>query len=333
MIYLVSMLKDSYAKREMDYTRQFLNKQCKKTVAMCIDNIESLERICDMCDHDDDWVVVADYKSHPLYWENVTKTDYGRWDRAFNKINHDKIVVWLGDARFNCIWPDVKYAIGSYMTTFHNCDDRDYRGFKACFANDIIPISWKHMLPQLRYNFSLAETQVYWGDFQLQDKEYDLTYIINGAIKYRAKQFDWINDLRSVSLQLGAWSSRSEPHMKDFVATHDNATYVTDKVYGKEWLELISKGRYTIIADDDNKQFPAMLSARFWEAVRAGVIPLIHIVKDTTREIYKGFDALRTVAYFYDAADLQRILLMRPYYERCLKELVAMERFYIRGEV
>ena len=43
MIFLVSLIPESYAQREMQYTRDFLNRHCKRPVARCITKLDELK--------------------------------------------------------------------------------------------------------------------------------------------------------------------------------------------------------------------------------------------------------------------------------------------------
>lgn len=322
MIYLVSLYDKSYAKREMQYTAKFLNSHCKKVVAKCLHYPETVT------DYNyEDYFVIADYKSHPFYFNNSIELakDYVNWIESIPKYH---IVIWLGDARFRVNWPCVTMAIGSYSSVFLSYDKDMMKGFESQFDYYVRPISWKLLLPQLKYDYSLAETQCCWDDFELSDKEYDLTYIMNGTIKHRLSQLKWLLPL-PCKMMLGNWKNRTEPDVVNFVKLRPDATYIDKVVFGTEWLKLISKAKYTIIADDDNKDFKAMLSARFWEAVRADCIPLIYIDKDPERKIFAGFPSLQSSAYFKTADDLKRIMILKPLYNQCLIELKHFERKYI----
>lgn len=81
MIFLVSLIPESYARREMVYTRDFLNARCKKPVARCITSAEELSLV--QYDYTD-YFVIADYKSHPYYFNNQSL--YSDWEEPINKI-------------------------------------------------------------------------------------------------------------------------------------------------------------------------------------------------------------------------------------------------------
>lgn len=326
MIYLVSILEKSYAMREMEYTRMFLNRICKKEVARHVTNVNEMPKTFKPTD----WLVVADYKSHPLY-KDLYRGEQLQWEDMIDTLPDENKVIWLGDARFKCEWEGPHCAIGSYMSVWEKPTEERYRGFMECFHHDhIVPITWKMLIPELPYHYSLSETQCCWEPFIRREKDIDLTYIMHGTIKHRLSQLKWLDGLRG-DIMLGDWSHRTEELVQYFVRQNPNYQYVSQRMYGPDWLSLISHARYTIIADDDYKDFPAMLSARFWEAVRADCIPLIHEPKDKHRKIFEGFDNLQTTAYFKDHDDLQRIISLRPSYTECLIELKRFEQKYVGG--
>ena len=337
MIFLVSLIPESYAQREMQYTRDFLNRHCKKPVARCVTKLDELK----LLQYDkDDYFVIADYKAHPYYFQNKGKFEV--WSEVIEKLPKDQIVVWLGDARFRVYWDDVYQAIGSYDSTFNKYDSRRMKGFHNCFytehntINDyLVPMTWKDMLRELKYNYSLSETQCYPGEITVQEKKFDLTYIMYGTIKHRQSHLEWLRYL-TVPIIVGNWNERTEAKVVDFVDykhKHKHpVTYRNIKVFGKDWIELVSQARYTIIADDDYSEFPAMLSARFWEAIRGECIPLIYEPKDPNRNIYKGFDCLQSCCYFNNAEDLQRILSVKPMYHGCIKDMIDMQKQIYFGE-
>lgn len=326
MIYLVSILDKSYAHREMEYTRCFLNRICKKEVARCIRNINEFPKTFASTD----WLIVADYKCHPLY-NNLSRYEQLQWEDMIETLPWQQQVIWLGDARFKCEYTKPMFAIGSYMSIWEKPNKERYKGFLSCFKQEaIIPVTWKMLIPELPFDYSLSETQCCWDPFILREKEVDLTYIMHGTIKHRLSQLEWLNGLTG-TIMVGDWLNRTEEPVKEFVKQNPNFIYQQQKMFGPDWLSLISKARYTIIADDDNKDFPAMLSARFWEAVRADCIPLIYEPKDKQRKIFEGFDNLQTVAYFNTHDDLQRIIALRPSYEECMVELKRFEYKYVGG--
>lgn len=324
MIYLVSLIEQSYANREMDNAEYFLNTLCKKIVAKHITNIYDLKNI-----HADDYVVVADYKCHPLY-DSLEESIKLVYDDVFNNINANQLIIWTGDIRFKYTWRRPNKAIGSYMSIWENINSKQYSHFKKLFSQDIQIVTWKTLLPELLYDYSLSESQCYWGNFILSDKSVDLTYIMHGAIKYRLSQLKWLDKLHC-SVMLGNWLNRTEPEVVDFVCNNTDYSYVNYKMFNESWLNLISKAKYTIIADDDTEQFTSTLSARFWEAVRADCIPLIHIKKDPERKIFAGFDALQTCSYFKNEDDIRRILALKPMYYQCMYELKSFVRKYFGG--
>lgn len=324
MIYLVSILDKSYAHREMEYTRYFLNKICKG---------ERVKHITSPYERPDitptDWLVVADYKCHPLY-DTLSEYEKHAWTMFLENVNTEQLVVWMGDARFECKWECPYMAIGSYMSVWEDFSADRYEGFLSQFPRTIVPITWKSMLPELPYDYSLSETQCCWDPFVLRDKEIDLTYIMHGTVKHRLSQLQWLDNLYGTTM-VGDWEDRTEPEVQKFVKRNPNVLYQKYKMFGSDWLSLVSKARYTIIADDDNKEFPAMLSARFWEAVRAECIPLIYEPKDPQRKIFEGFDYIQSVAYFNNHDDIQRTLVLRPHYRECLIELKRFEQKYVGG--
>lgn len=331
MIFLVSLIPESYARREMVYTRDFLNARCKKPVARCITIAEELSLV----EYDyTDYFVIADYKSHPYYFNNQSL--YSDWEEPINKIPKEQIVVWLGDARFEVHWDGIENAIGSYNSVFCNYNSSDMKGFLNSFKNeDVVPMTWKDMLRDLKYHYSLSETQCYPGDFEKQDKIYDLSYIMHGTVKHRLSHLNWLRYI-TFPMIVGDWENRPEPEVQDFVQYKKRRghpiVYQKEKVFGKDWLELISKARYTIIADDDYSEFPAMLSARFWEAIRAECIPLIYAPKDPNRKIYRGYDCLQSCCYFSNIEDLARILVIKPMYHGCIRDCVRMYKDIYLGE-
>lgn len=327
MVYLVSILDKSYARREMEYTRTFLNRICKREVAKCITNVYEFPRTFNVMT---DWMVIADYKCHPLY-ENLDTIAKQQWESFIETLPYDRQVIWLGDARFKCEYDKPFMAIGSYMSVWEQPTVDKYRGFMECFPNRfMVPVTWKFLIPELPYNYSLSETQCCWEPFIMRDKEIDLTYIMHGTVKHRLSHLKWLDKLNA-TVMVGNWQEREEPEVVEFVQRNPDYYYQVAKMFGQDWLSLISSARYTIIADDDNKDFPAMLSARFWEAVRADCIPLIYEPKDKDRKIFEGFNFLQTIAYFNDKNDIQRILTLRPHYRECLIELKRFEYKYCGG--
>lgn len=326
MVYLVSILERSYARREMEYTRYFLNRICNKEVAVCVTNVNEFPKTF----YPTDWLVVADYKSHPLY-KDLNRGEQLQWESMIDSLPDERKVVWLGDARFKCEWEGPLLAIGSYMSIWETPSVDRYCGFMECFPHGFIaPITWKFLIPELPYNYSLSETQCCWEPFISRDKDVDLTYIMHGTIKHRLSQLAWLDGLTG-EIMVGDWLNRKEEQVQNFVKRNPNYNYINYKVYGADWLSLISRAKYTIIADDDNKDFPAMLSARFWEAVRADCIPLIYEPKDKDRKIFEGFDYLQMTAYFNNKDDIQRAITLQPHYKECLIQLKRFEMKYVGG--
>lgn len=326
MIYLVSFLDEniSYAKREMQNTCYFLNKVCGYDAVIHLHGAMALEQVLNT-NTIGDMFVIADYKCHPM-WKHTNLHYTHRVAKLINQIPNNAIVMWVGDVRFAGEWIEPKLAIGSYMSTFMPLSHEGTRSFIYKFEQLVLPITWKDLIPSLPFNYSLSETQCYWGDFISHNKEYDLTYIINRSILYRPMDIDYLQ--RCGGRVMTGNLSKYFPNDKIFV-DESKVTEIDYKVYNKDWLELISRGRYTIITDDVGQNFTQMLSARFWEAVRADVIPLIHLSKDPRRKIYDGYDHLQANGYFYTGKDLNKIITFKPSYNECLKELQQFKQQYV----
>lgn len=327
MIYLVSMYDSSYARREMEYTRLFLNSKCNKEVARCITDPLQLNQV-----KDDDAVVLADWHQHPSYYSDSSFTKWS-WDEEISKLNKNNIVAWAGDTRFKNDLPGIKYAISYVPTTFMNfTNDEIHAFFDRFWGTSKHPrlISWKDLLPQLQYDYCLAETQVDWFvPIWNKAKEYDLTYIINGAMKYRHYQFDWLEKIDN-NMQLGNWPNSKHEFLREFAAKHPDNEYVAEKMFKPgQFLNAIASGYYTIIANDDNVTMPKLLVARFWEAIRANVIPLIHIENDPDKQIYHNFPTLKKYCYFEDGGQLKYIVKIKPEYSACKRELNELRTRYI----
>ena len=324
MIYLVSIIEQSYATREMDNAVYFLNKMCKREVAKHIKTYYNFPVI-----QDEDFVVVADYRCHPLYNE-LADIHRMNWDAVFDGISPYQLVQWTGDIRFKYEWNKPSMAIGSYQSIWKDTNSKLYNPFRSKLNHKVDVITWKSLLQELPYNYSQSETQCYWGKFIPRDKTIDITYIVHGAIKYRLNQLQWFDKLNG-TVMLGNLPTRDIDVVQDFVKDNPNYMYINYKMFDADWITLLSNAKYSIIADDDNEEFVTTLSARFWESVRADAIPLIHIKKDPDRRIYHGFPGLQTCAYFENRNDLQRILTLKPEYERCTYELRFFAQKYFGG--
>lgn len=314
MIYLISMFKDSYAKREMEYTRQFLNFKCKDEVAKCVSTFSSFIQM--VAEHKpEDFFVVADYKCHPYYWSQVDidPEAFSGWDEGFKRLNTNKIVVWYGDSRFKVDFIGVNKAISCVPQIFEPLTEYEQRVFFArnWYSGPAKLVTWKYLLPQLEYHYTLSETMVDWFTYvQPIDGELaDLVYIINsGAAKYRKRQVKMLDKL-NYKMILGNWSESSVLECSEFYENHPCHIYMNRKFFGPgEWLSVVQRGKFTIIQRDDDLLFRKHFAPRFWEAARVDTIPLIHIENDPDRVIYKDCEYLRDNAYYYDAEDLNRII-------------------------
>lgn len=323
MIYLIALSDKSYAKREMSYTKMFLDHKIGAKVCELITDPKSIPNITE-----NDFAVIADYKSHPAYF-NGDITNIAEWDEAISKIDFNRIVVWKGDYRFKCDWPGIKYAIGSYTSVFD--DTPDIRWFKNTCVQKITPVVWSMLCPGLEYDYALAETQCYPVNVLNTKKSSRFTFITNGAIKYRLSTLDLLLPI-NCSMILGNWTKRSEPKVVDFVSNKTNVKYFDDVAYGIDWLNVLSQSEYTIISNYDKVDdfnYNSWLSSRFWESVRANVLPIIDCNKDPGKFIYFGFKNLSEYCMYEDAEHLKYLLENKPKYEECMLELSKFRKLYL----
>lgn len=330
MIYLMSMFPESYAQREMQYTARFLNHKCLRRICECLHGADNWKDALDA--KPNDCFVIADYKQHPSYWDRKVQhyEMFTEYDKIVAQLNPERIVAWCGDCRFPANFQEARKVIATVPMVFGPISEEEQTAFFSRFCREPYPelVSWKTLLPELPYDYTLSETQVDWlTSITYQRKKYDLTYICNGVMKRRQWLIPYFYG--DGKYQLGNWLNSKVKICKDFADGNPQHDYIDRKVFGSAYLSMISASYYSIMANDDDITFPRLLHARFWESIAAGVIPLVHISMDPDRLLYKGYDFCRMLCYFDTPEKLQNILVRKPMYQECLRDITAMKAKFI----